>query len=174
MARFQQELSRGLGDFWQRQVEAELERIKAGLDGGEIAIDEAGVARNCIGRALMDDLLEKLLLVTDKADSTATRTAQEAEVRADLESYQASKRHPAPRSWARYGPRLARAPRWWMSSRARRFSSDPPSKIPNVWGFAANKKAPSQVARWCKPARGHFCCHIRRFPTHRWGLAAQM
>ena len=84
MARFQQELSGGLGDFWQRQAEAELERIKANLDSGEITIDEAGVARNCIGRALMDDLLEKLLLVTDKADSAATQAAREAEVRAIL------------------------------------------------------------------------------------------
>ena len=95
MARFQQELSGGLGDFWQRQAEAELERIKANLDSGEITIDEAGVARNCIGRALMDDLLEKLLLVTNKADSAATQAAREAEVQADLESYRANRKAPS-------------------------------------------------------------------------------
>lgn len=95
MTRFQQELSGGLGDFWQRQAKAELERVKAGLDSGEITIDEAGVARNCIGRALMDDLLEKLLLVTDKADSAATQAAREAEVKADLESYRAARRAPS-------------------------------------------------------------------------------
>ena len=48
MTRFQRELSGELGAFWQRQAEAELERVKADLDGGEITIDEAGVARNYI------------------------------------------------------------------------------------------------------------------------------
>lgn len=95
MTRFQQELSGGLGDFWQRQAKAELERIKADLDNGEITIDEAGVARNCIGRVLMDDLMEKLLVVTDKADSAATQVAREAEVKADLESYRAVRRAPS-------------------------------------------------------------------------------
>ncbi len=93
--RFQRELSGELGAYWQRQAEAELERVKADLDNGAITIDEAGVARNCIGRALMDDLLEKLLLVTDKADSAATRAAREAEVEADLESYRANRKAPS-------------------------------------------------------------------------------
>lgn len=95
MTRFQQELSGGLGAFWQRQAETELERVRADLDSGRITVDEAGVARNCIGRALMDDLLEKLLLVTDKADSAATQAAREAEVKADLESYRAARRAPS-------------------------------------------------------------------------------
>ena len=93
--RFQRELSGELGTFWQRQAEAELEQVKADLDSGEITINEAGVARNCIGRALMDDLLEKLLLVTGKADSAATRAAREAEVQADLESSRASRKAPS-------------------------------------------------------------------------------
>ena len=95
MTRFQRELSGELGAYWQRQAEAELERVKADLDSGEITIDEAGVARNRIGWVLMDDLLEKLLLVTDKADSAATRAAREAEVKADLESYRASRKAPS-------------------------------------------------------------------------------
>ena len=95
MTRFQRELSGELGAFWQRQAEAELERVKADLDSGEITIDEAGVARNYIGRALMDDLLEKLVLVTDKADSAATLAAREAEVKADLESYRATRKAPS-------------------------------------------------------------------------------
>lgn len=94
-SRFQRELSGELGTFWQRQAEAELEKVKADLDSGEITIDEAGVAWNCIGRALMDNLLEKLLPVTDKADSAATRAAREAEVQADLESYRANRRPPS-------------------------------------------------------------------------------
>ena len=95
MTRFQRELSGELGAYWQRQAEAELERVKVDLDAGQITIDEAGVARNRIGRVLMDDLLEKLLLVTDKADSAATQAAREAEVKADLESYRASRKAPS-------------------------------------------------------------------------------
>ena len=93
--RFQRELSGELGAYWQRQAEAELERVKADLDSGAITIDGAGVARNCIGRALMDDLLEMLVLVTDKADGAATQAAREAEVKADLESYRAVRRAPS-------------------------------------------------------------------------------
>ncbi len=95
MTRFQRELSGELGAFWQQHAKDELAKVKADLDSGEITIDEAGIARNCIGRALMDDLLEKLLLVTDKADSAATRAAREAEVKADLESYRASRKAPS-------------------------------------------------------------------------------
>ncbi|MCM1236520.1 MAG: hypothetical protein NC489_41100 [Ruminococcus flavefaciens] len=93
--RFQRELSGELGAFWQQQAEAELAKVKADLDSGAITINEAGVARNCIGRALMDDLLEKLVLVTDKADSAATRAAREAEVKSDLESYRAARKAPS-------------------------------------------------------------------------------
>ena len=95
MTRFQRELSGELGAYWQRQAAAELAKVKADLDSGAITIDEAGVARNCIGRALMDDLLEKLVLVTDKADSAATRAARAAEVEADLESYRAARKAPS-------------------------------------------------------------------------------
>ena len=95
MTKFQRELSGDLGAFWQQHAQDELAKVKADLNGGKITIDEAGVARNCIGRALMDDLLEMLVLVTDKADSAATRAAREAEVRADLESYRAARRVPS-------------------------------------------------------------------------------
>ncbi len=95
MTRFQRELNGDLGAFWQRSAEAELAAVKADLGSGAITIDEAGIARNCIGRALMDDLLEKLVLVTDKADSPATRAAREAEVEADLESYRSMRKAPS-------------------------------------------------------------------------------
>ena len=95
MTRFQRELRGDLGAFWQQHAQGELAKVKADLDSGAITIDEAGVARNCIGRALMDDLLEMLALVTDKADSAATQAAREAEVKADLESYRAVRRPPS-------------------------------------------------------------------------------
>ena len=91
MTRFQRELRGELGAFWQQHAQDELAKVKADLDSGEITIDEAGVARNCIGRVLMDDLLEMLMLVTGKADGAATRAAREAEVKAGLKSYRANR-----------------------------------------------------------------------------------
>ena len=66
MTRFQRELCGELGAFWQQHAQDELAKVEADLNSGEITIDEAGVARNCIGRVLMDDLLEMLMLVTEK------------------------------------------------------------------------------------------------------------
>ena len=67
MTRFQRELRGDLGAFWQQHAQGELVKVKADLDSGAITIDGAGVARNCIGRALMDDLLE--VLVARRASS---------------------------------------------------------------------------------------------------------
>ncbi len=58
MTRFHRELRGDLGAFWQQHAQDELTKVKADLDGDKITIDEAGVAWNCIGRALMDDLLD--------------------------------------------------------------------------------------------------------------------
>ena len=92
MTRFMRELNGDLGAFWQKEAEKELAQVKAEFEAGEITIDEHGVARNCIGRVLMSDQLEKLALVTDKADVAATNAAREAEVAKELESYRASRK----------------------------------------------------------------------------------
>lgn len=92
MTRFMKELNGSLGAYWKAEAEKELARVKADLDAGRIIIDENGIARNCIGRVLMADLLEKLALVTDKADVAATNAAREAEVAKELESYRANKK----------------------------------------------------------------------------------
>lgn len=92
MTRFMKELNGSLGAYWKAEAEKELARVKADLDTGRITIDENGIARNCIGRVLMADLLEKLALVTDKADVAATNAAREAEVAKELESYRANKK----------------------------------------------------------------------------------
>lgn len=86
MTRFMQEISGELGEFWKHSAEKELAKVQADLDSGAITIDQYGVARNCIGRVLMDDLLEKVLMLTDKADKAATRAARAAETEAVLEA----------------------------------------------------------------------------------------
>lgn len=99
MTRFQQELSGELGTYWKRQAEQELERVRQELSSGEITIDENGVARNCIGRVVMDDLLEKLEMVSD-VNTAATRAAREAEDAAFLAEYRARRSTPAPEELA--------------------------------------------------------------------------
>ena len=94
MSRFRQELDGSLGPYWQRRATEELDKVKADLRNGNITIDKDGVARNCIGRALMDDLLEKLSFVTEKVDVSATQSACDAEVKADLAAYRAAKHTP--------------------------------------------------------------------------------
>lgn len=95
MTRFQRELSGELGAYWKRQAEEALEKVRAELAAGEITIDAEGVARNCIGRVIMNDLLEQLCMVTDKVSETATRTARETEDRAFLAEYRAQRRAPS-------------------------------------------------------------------------------
>lgn len=92
MTRFMRELNGDFGAFWKAEAEKELGRIKADLDTGKITIDESGVARNCIGRPLMDDMLEKLSLVTDKANKSATEAARAAENAAFLEEYRRNRK----------------------------------------------------------------------------------
>ena len=92
MTRFMKELNGDLGAYWKAEAEKELARIKADLEAGQITIDENGVARNCIGRALMDDMLEKLALVTDKADMSATEAARAAENAEFLEEYRRNRK----------------------------------------------------------------------------------
>jgi len=87
MTRFEAELNGSLGAYWKAAAEKELARVKADLEAGKITIDENGVARNCIGRVLMDDMLEKILHITDKANTEATRAARQAENEAFLEEY---------------------------------------------------------------------------------------
>lgn len=92
MTRFQKELSGEFGAYWEKKAQKELERVKADLQAGKITI-ENGVARNCIGRVLMSDMLEKLAMVTDKASVEATTAAaRDKEVSESLAEYRKSAR----------------------------------------------------------------------------------
>ena len=87
MTRFERELSGALGAYWKNSAEKELEEIRKDLAEGKINIDENGVARNCIGRVLMSDMLEKLTYVTDEVDEEATKAARDEEVTRSLAEY---------------------------------------------------------------------------------------
>lgn len=92
MTRFERELSGELGAFWKKDAEKELARVKADLEAGKITIDENGVARNCIGRALQSDMMEKLLHITDRADAKATAKACSEEAARAIENYRRNHR----------------------------------------------------------------------------------
>lgn len=95
MTRFQRELTGELGEFWKKQAEEQLDKVRAELSEGKITIDAEGVARNCIGRVLMDDLLEQLCMVTDRVNAEATKAARAAEVKADIDEYRRTRRPPS-------------------------------------------------------------------------------
>lgn len=92
MTRFQKELSGELGAYWKKAAEKELEKVKTDLQAGRITIDGSGVARNCIGRVLMSDMLEKLAMVTDKVSVEATTVARDKEVSKSLAEYRKNAR----------------------------------------------------------------------------------
>lgn len=92
MTRFERELSGALGAYWKDSAEKELKKIEKDLNEGKITIDASGVARNCIGRVLMNDLLEKLAFITDAVDIEATQAARAAEVSKSLEGCRRSAR----------------------------------------------------------------------------------
>lgn len=87
MTRFEKELSGALGEYWKKEAEKELSSIRKDLDEGRITIDESGVARNCVGRALQNDMLEKVMMVSDKVNAEATRKECEKEALAAFEAY---------------------------------------------------------------------------------------
>ena len=90
MTRFEKELSGALGAYWKKEAKKELERVKKDLDEGKITIDENGIARNCIGRTLHDDMLEKVAMVSDKVNVEATRAARDEETAKVIEEFRAS------------------------------------------------------------------------------------
>ena len=87
MTRLEQELSGKLGEFWVNHATKDIEKVREEFNNGEITIDENGVARNKIGRSLMNDMIEKLLYITTDFDVEATRAARDAEVSAAIEDY---------------------------------------------------------------------------------------
>ena len=92
MTRFEREISGSLGEFWKKNAQKELDHLRSELENGKITIDRNGVARNCIGRVLMSDLLEKLTYITDKVSIEATTEARELEVAEELAEYRRNAR----------------------------------------------------------------------------------
>ena len=114
MTRFQRELSGELGEFWKKEAEKQLDKVRAELAEGKISIDAEGVARNCIGRVLMDDLLEQLGIATDKVNAEATRAARRRKTLHFWLSIGHGAMLQVLRSWRKCGPPSALVLLWWM------------------------------------------------------------
>ena len=87
MTRFMRDLNGEFGSYWKEQAEKELETTRAALKHGNITIGINGIRRNCIGRALSDDVLEKVAMVSDEIDVQATKQARAEEVAANIKAY---------------------------------------------------------------------------------------
>lgn len=60
MTRFDRELNGEFGDYWKKQAIQYLHKIEEEVFNGEITIDSDGVARNCIGRVVVDEVANAL------------------------------------------------------------------------------------------------------------------
>lgn len=60
MTRFESEIKGLRGDFWKADAEKKVAQVRNDYESGKITVDENGIARNCIGRILMDDIAEIL------------------------------------------------------------------------------------------------------------------
>ena len=95
MTRFEKEIRGELGAYWKTQTENEVEKMDIKVAKGLITIDDDGVARNEIGRVLMEDQMEILSFTDWKFSKEATRKAHEEEVAKSIASYKKNARTPS-------------------------------------------------------------------------------
>lgn len=60
MTRFDKELQGLYGDYWKKEAIKYLHKIEEEVFTGKITFDSEGVARNCIGRVVMNDIANAL------------------------------------------------------------------------------------------------------------------
>lgn len=95
MSRFIKEFRGELGAYWKTDAEKRLEEMSAAVANGEITIDDNGVARNKIGRALMEDQMEILSFTDYHFSEKATREARAKEVEESVAQYKKNQSAPS-------------------------------------------------------------------------------
>jgi hypothetical protein len=95
MSRFVNELRGEFGSFWKNKAEEEIEKMSAEVANGQVTIDDDGVARNRIGRVLMEDQMEILSFTDWRFSKEATRKAREEEVAKSINAYKKNARTPS-------------------------------------------------------------------------------
>lgn len=94
MTRFEKEIKGLFGEFWKKDAEKKVEKVCEDFTSGKITVDENGIARNCIGRILMDDLAE-ILEYADCCEwfsREATSIARNEEVTESIREYKANQK----------------------------------------------------------------------------------
>lgn len=75
----------------------DITKIDEQVQNGEITIDELGVARNCIGRVVSEDIAEQIFLLNHwEIDLEMTSKMYEIEVAKALEEYRKSMQNYVP------------------------------------------------------------------------------
>lgn len=87
MTRFEMDLRGMFGDYWQKDANKRLDQIEAELESGKITIDANGVAYNCIGRVVSEEIAIMLHYVTTRINLDATATARDVEVEKSAREY---------------------------------------------------------------------------------------
>ena len=95
MTRFEKEIRGELGAYWKTQAENEVEKMDADVAKGLITIDDDGVARNRLGRILMEDQMEILSFTDWRFSKEATRKAREEEVAKSINAYKKNAHEPS-------------------------------------------------------------------------------
>lgn len=87
MTQFELELFGYKGNFWRKDAEKRLKETEEEIKSGKITIDENGVARNCIGRVVMHDMMDIIEHVSKDFNRKNTEKALDKENREFLEEY---------------------------------------------------------------------------------------
>lgn len=89
MTRFDRELRGEFGEYWKKEAIEFLHKIEEEVFTGKITIDASGVARNCIGRVVMDDVANALDYIFQDGSFRWDKTIEvrEVEDRKYIEEY---------------------------------------------------------------------------------------
>lgn len=87
MTQFELELFGYKGIFWRKDAEKRLKETEEDIKTGEITIDRNGVARNCIGRVVMRDMMDIIEHVSKDFNRENTEKALDKENQEFLKEY---------------------------------------------------------------------------------------
>ena len=97
MTRFDRELRGEYGEFWKKKAIQYLHKIEEEVFRGEITIDKEGVARNCIGRVVVDEVANALDYIIRNGSFSWDKTieARQKEDEEFIKNYIAQDREPS-------------------------------------------------------------------------------
>ena len=95
MTRFDRELRGEYGEFWKKKAIHYLHKIEEEVSKGEITIDKEGVARNCIGRVVVNEVANALDYIIQDGSFSWDKTieARNKENEEFLEEYASREPH---------------------------------------------------------------------------------